>query len=64
MTPSPKSLEETLREAVRESGLTTTQLSQLTGISRPRIHDFVNGGGLRISTAQKLMDHFGFRIVK
>lgn len=51
-----------LREAIRASGLSALALSRLTGVAQPRISEFLNGRDIKLTTAQKLADHFGLKL--
>ena len=51
---------EKLREAIRESGISILALSKLCGVAQPSLFHFMNGKDLRLESAQKLCDHYGF----
>lgn len=65
---SPKtlpSLVEDLRRAIQESGLTTTELAQHTGITQPQLSRFVRGiRTLTLPAADKICRHLGLRLVQ
>jgi predicted transcriptional regulator len=58
-----KQMAEILREAIKESGISILALSKLCGVPQPRLFHFMAGKDIRISTAQKLCDHFGLVLV-
>jgi hypothetical protein len=61
MTPSPFS--DSLRRAIRESGVTYLRLEQETGVHRASISRFVAGDrSLRLDVADKLAAHLGLRV--
>ncbi len=55
---------ELLRSKIRESGLTLTRLSELTGVPQPRLTVFMQGHDIRLATGQKLADYFGLVLKK
>ena len=55
---------ELLRKTIRDSGLSANALWELTGVAQPTISEFLRGKDLRLSTAQKLADHFGLVLKK
>jgi transcriptional regulator with XRE-family HTH domain len=58
-------LDEVLRDAVENSGLTLYVLAQLTGVPQPMLWRWIHGyqQGLHVRTAQKLCDYFGLALV-
>ncbi len=56
-------LAEILREAIIASGKTQYALSKETGVPQSRISAFLNGGGLRLEHAGKLMDAVGVKVL-
>lgn len=52
-----------LRDAIENSGVSLLALSKVCGVPQPRLHDFMNGRDIRLSTAQKLANHFGLVIL-
>jgi DNA-binding XRE family transcriptional regulator len=55
----PTDLAETLRVAIRDSGLSARKLADLVDVKQQTLSTFLVGqADIRISTAQKLMDHF------
>lgn len=58
-----KSLADLLRDRIRSCGLSARKLEEATGVSQPTITVFLNGGDIRLMTAQKLMDYFGIRCI-
>ena len=57
-------LAEMLRAKIRDSGLTLTRIGELTGIPQPRLTVFMQGGDIRLSTAEKLAAHFRLTLRK
>lgn len=55
---------ERLRQAIRDSGLSALALSKMTGVAQPRISEFLLGRDIKLTTAQKLADHFGLVLKK
>lgn len=62
--PVSKQMADKLREAIRASGKSALALSKLTGVAQPRISEFLNGRDIKLTTAQKLADHFGLVLKK
>jgi len=54
-------LEELLRDALKGSE-SVNAVAKAVGVAQPTLCNFVNGGGLKLDTAQRLMDHFGLRV--
>jgi plasmid maintenance system antidote protein VapI len=55
-------LEQRLRDAIKQSGWSATALSKLVPIPQPMISRFIRGHGLTLRTAQHLADHFGLEL--
>lgn len=62
MAKKAKTLADLLRERIRGCGMSAQALAKVTGASQPTITVFLNGGDIRLMTAQKLMDHFGITV--
>lgn len=64
---SPKNLPSLvvdLRRAIQESGLTTTELAQHTGITQPQLSRFVRGiRTLTLPAADRICQYLGLRLV-
>jgi plasmid maintenance system antidote protein VapI len=54
-------LEEVLRDALKGSE-SVNSVAKAVGVAQPTLCNFVNGGGLKLDTAQRLMDHFGLKV--
>lgn len=57
-----KDLADTLREAIEKCGLSALALSKETGVSQPRITEFLRGKDIRLATAQKLAKYLGLEL--
>jgi len=58
-------VEMTLKDAIRGSGLTLTAVAQGAGVPIPVLSRFVAGTrSLKLTTVQKLFNYFGLRIVR
>ena len=57
-------LAETIRKAIRDSGKSRNQIAVDTGIDPAVLHRFLYGGGLKLETAETLLNYFGFDVVK
>ena len=56
-------IEETVREAIRESGLTLKELGEKTGVDPSVLSRFVNGKrGLTLETIDRLAPTLGIRV--
>src|SRR6187551_3347039 len=54
---------ETVREAIRQSGLSLYLIEHETDVLYPALRNLMAGkGGVRLSTADKLAKHFGLRL--
>ncbi|MSR58433.1 MAG: helix-turn-helix domain-containing protein [Planctomycetaceae bacterium] len=62
--PKSVGMVETLRNAIRESGVSANKLAEATGVPGPTITRFLNGADLRISRAAKLCVALGLELVK
>ena len=56
------SIADKLRDAIRRSELTQAQIAGEAGVHESQISLFVRGAGLNIKTAERLIEHFGFRL--
>jgi len=54
---------EVLRQAITQSDQTLTEIAQQTGIPQPGLWKFMQGFDIRLKTAQRLADYFGFKII-
>jgi plasmid maintenance system antidote protein VapI len=60
-----KSVSESIRAAVKESGLTLYRIAKDAGIAYPNIHRFMNGQtGLSVENVDRLCKYLGLRLVK
>jgi hypothetical protein len=55
---------ETIRKSVLSSDQSLTAIALACGISYSRLHDFMGGRDIKLSTAQKLAAHFGLTLNK
>ena len=55
-------LSDTLRNEVKTCGISRYRISVETGIDPAVLHRFVNGGGLKLETAETLLNYFCFEI--
>lgn len=53
---------ETIRTAVTDSKQPLSAIALDAGISYSRVHDFMHGRDVKLSTAQKLASHFGLEL--
>jgi plasmid maintenance system antidote protein VapI len=61
---APNTMTETLRQAIRKSGLPMLTLATETGIERASLIRFARGDqSLRLDVADKLAVYFGLRLV-
>jgi DNA-binding MurR/RpiR family transcriptional regulator len=64
----PQSLADQLRDLVRAEK-SIYHAARATGVSQPTLQEFANGKAdgtyrdMKLSVAQKLMDHYGLRVV-
>ena len=60
MAKKAADIEQQLREAINNSGMTCSRLSQVTGVSKGNLSNFVNGHrSLTLTTAAKLAKALG-----
>lgn len=59
-----KELAETLRDAIRKSGLSANELAQKTGIKQTTISGFLRGRDMGIERASKIAKYLGFELRK
>lgn len=57
-----KEMADTLRKAIRDSGLSALALSKKAGVSQPQISYFLRGKDIRLATAQKLAHILGLSL--
>jgi plasmid maintenance system antidote protein VapI len=58
-------LQDELRRAVQDSGLTLYRIAKGSGIAYQVLHRFANGErDLTLETASKLADYFGMRLTR
>lgn len=55
---------ETLRRAIRESGLSANALSKECGVKQTTLSGFLRGRDIRLSHAQRIASYLGLRLVK
>lgn len=61
----PKTISETLREAIRKSDLSLYRISTDTGIIRSSLIRFLRGDqSLRLDKADLLAEYFGLEVIK
>jgi predicted transcriptional regulator len=60
----PKELADTLRAAIRNSGISEIELARRTGVPQSRINDFMNGGDMRLTNAGKIAKYLGLELKK
>ena len=53
-----------LRAAVRDSGLSLSELGRQSGVSQQQLSRFMSGKTLTLVTAAKLFDHLGLKVVR
>jgi hypothetical protein len=53
---------ETLRRAVRDSGLSVLAVAEAAGVAQPRLRQFLLGGDLYGRNLDKLADYFGLEL--
>jgi hypothetical protein len=59
-----KTLAEKLRHEIETCGMSRYSISQSTGIEEASLCRFMQGGSLKIETADKLLEYFGYEIKK
>lgn len=52
-----------IRQHILASGKTAAQIGRETGIPQPRISAFLRGDDIRLSTAEKLAEYLGLKLV-
>lgn len=58
-------LQDQLRQAVHDSGLSVYAVAKGSGIAQPVLHRFVAGErDLTLATASRLADYFGMRLTR
>ena len=55
-------LAETIRKEIRKSKKSRNQISIDTGIDPAVLHRFLYGGGLKLETAETLLNYFGYEV--
>ena len=55
---------DTLRQAIRDSGLSANELWRQCGVKQTTISGFLRGRDIRLSSAQAIATHLGFELVK
>lgn len=60
----PRTLDETLRSTIRESGKTPYAVAKLAGLEPDILNRFMHGRDIRISTAGKIADALGLELRK
>ena len=53
-----------LRRAIRESGESINSIAKATGVAHPVIVRFMQGRDIRLTTVDKLLDHFGLKLIR
>ena len=59
-----KTLAEKLRHEIETCGKSRYSISMSTGIDEAALCRFIQGGSLKIETVDKLLDYFGYKLVK
>ncbi|MSR60016.1 MAG: XRE family transcriptional regulator [Planctomycetaceae bacterium] len=57
-------LADSLREAIRDCGLSARKLGEEIDVDQPTLSAFLSGKDIRLMTAQKLMDYFKITATK
>ena len=57
-----KQLADTLRAAIRMSGLSANALAELTGVPQPTITRFLAGADMKLATAGKIAAYLGLEL--
>lgn len=60
----PPTLDESLRQAIRDSGLSANQLARATEVPQPTITRFLNGADMKLSTASRLAAYLGLHLIE
>lgn len=58
----PKQLADTLRNAIRNSGLSANKLADETGVPQPTITRFLAGADMKLATAEKIAARLGLEL--
>lgn len=58
----PKPLADTLREAIRNSGLSASEIARNTGVPQPTITRFLAGADMKLETASKIAAYLGLEL--
>ena len=59
-----KELAEVLRTAIRECGISATELASKTGVPQPTITRFLNGADMMLQTAQRIAAYLNLELVE
>jgi transcriptional regulator with XRE-family HTH domain len=59
-----QTITETLRQIIRDSGISKRQLAKETGVDRMSITFFMQGKELHSNNINKLADYFGYELTK
>jgi hypothetical protein len=59
-----KTLAEKLRHEIETCGKSRYSISMSTGIDEAALCRFMQGGSLKIETVDKLLNYFGYKLVK
>lgn len=57
-------LDDALRKAIQNSGLSANELARRTGVPQPTITRFLAGADMRLSTAAKIAAYLGLSLRK
>ena len=57
-------LDDVLRRAIRDCGISANMLAQRTGVPQPTITRFLAGADMRVSNAAKIAECLGLSLVK
>lgn len=60
--PMTRTVADSLRKAIRDSGLSANALSQLTGVDQTLISRFLRGKDMGIERASKIAAHLGLEL--
>ncbi len=60
----PQDMAETLRDAIRKSGLSANRLAKETGVKQTTISKFLRGGDMGLSRASKIAEFLGLELKK
>lgn len=59
-----KEVADTLREAIRKSGLSANELAKRTGVTQTTISGFLRGRDMRLSHASKIAAYLGLSLTR